>query len=342
MYPDRDLITVSHGFIADWLVSLRACAGADNVSEMLSRASLPEAMAHDAETGKMRITLEQIVSLYQLAAPETGDEMMGLWSRKIRAGALKHLCTTLKDASSLPAVLYRFATFWNLLLDDYQFDLRQDDEVLRLVLQAQGEQPIQRFGHMLILKLAHGLLSWAAGYEVPVETVAFAFGKPSFADDYQVVFPTTVDFDVPHSLIGFRQQELGLPVHRNDAELSEFLQRAPRDWIFTGYHEHSMTLQIRDQLSKARYMAVTLDEIATGLGLGPRTLTRRLEQDGTSFRAIKDALRRDMAIRDLNEGAATIEDISQNLGFSSAANFHRAFRRWTGTTPGVFRKSLKH
>jgi phage gp29-like protein len=60
--------------------------------------------------------------------------------------------------------------------------------------------------------------------------------------------------------------------------------------------------------------------------------------EATSFQSIKDGLRRDIAIRDLTQSVKSIEAISQDIGFASAANFHRAFKRWTDVTPGTYRK----
>jgi AraC-like DNA-binding protein len=74
------------------------------------------------------------------------------------------------------------------------------------------------------------------------------------------------------------------------------------------------------------------------MNMTPRTLIRRLEADGTSFQAIKDALRRDMAIRDLQAGRKSVEAIALDVGFSSSANFYKAFQRWTGSTPGSYRR----
>ena len=70
----------------------------------------------------------------------------------------------------------------------------------------------------------------------------------------------------------------------------------------------------------------------------PRTLIRKLDADGTSFQTIKDGLRRDIAIRRLQTGDASIEAIAQDVGFASAASFHKAFHRWTGATPSAYRR----
>lgn len=328
-----NLSTVSRQFVEDWIVALRGLCTDRELSSLLQRAGIPV----DQAQPNGRVTLDQIVNLYQLAAVETGDEMMGLWSRPIRPRALQHLLTSVREAKSLPSALYRFSTFWNLLLDDFQMDLTQTDSDLTLKLVPVGTAPIQRFGHMLILKLAHGLMSWMAGSEVSVDRVCFAFERPEFDQDYMVIFPAPVSFDSAATSISFDPKALGPVQLRRTADLDQFLQNAPRDWIFTSSREHTQSVKIRTYLSQSGWGAANLHEAARAMNMTSRTLIRRLAADGTSFQDIKDGLRRDIAIRDLQAGHKSIEAIAQDVGFSSAANFHRAFLRWTGGTPSSYR-----
>ena len=69
----------------------------------------------------------------------------------------------------------------------------------------------------------------------------------------------------------------------------------------------------------------------------PSTLRRRLEREGSSFQVIKDDLRRDMAIDLLCNSTRSVDDIGFALGFSEHSAFYRAFRRWTGASPGEYR-----
>jgi AraC-like DNA-binding protein len=301
---------------------------------LLKRADL----IADQVPSQGRVTLDQIVCLYQLAAVETGDEMMGLWSRPVRPRALQHLLTSVREATSLASALFRFSTFWNLLLDDYQFELAETEAELTLRLMPEGDQTAQRFGHMLILKLAHGLLSWLARHEVPVEGVSFAFERPAFEQDYAVIFPTTVRFGAPASSISFSTDLLGPVQARSSADLDRFLENAPRDWIFTRSQQHTQSLRIRTYLSQTEWGSANLTKAASAMHMTPRTLIRKLEADGTTFQAIKDALRRDIAIRHLQTGQHSVEAIAHEVGFSSAANFHKAFQRWTGNTPSSYRR----
>lgn len=328
------LTTVSAGFIQDWLDALGSRCAPQALASLLKRAGLQAAPMAPTQ----RVTLEEIATLYQLAAPETDDEMMGLWSRPIRPRALQHLLTVQREASTLGSALFRFSTFWNLLLDDFRLDLRSSPETIELSLIPRApDTPPQRFGHMLILKLAHGLLSWLSGVETPVKEVRFAFARPEFAADYAVVFPCPVRFDAGHTSILFDPRRFGRPITRSPSEASVFLQRAPRDWIFTGSRAHTHSLRVRAFLYGAQWQACQLPEAALALGMTPRTLNRRLKDEGTSFQEIKDALRRDIAIRALQQGTESIEQIAFDTGFSAAANFHRAFRQWTNRTPGSYR-----
>lgn len=328
------IATVSSQFIQDWLEGLRAICTEDHYRQLLDRADVP--LGPEAAQG--RVTLDQIVRLYQLAAVETGDEMIGLWSRPIRPRALQHLLTSVRESTSLASALYRFSTFWNLLLDDHQFALTDTADTRALCLIAQTQAPAQRFGHMLILKLAHGILSLLARREVPLKAVDFAFDRPPFEQDYALIFPAPVRFSAPATALHFHTGDLGPVQIRSTRDLGRFLENAPRDWIFTQSQEHTQSLRVRAYLAQVSWDAAHLEAAAAALHMTPRTLIRRLEADGTSFQAIKDGLRRDIAIRRLQVGTASIEAIAQDVGFSSAASFHKAFHRWTGATPSAYRR----
>ncbi|GGX68086.1 AraC family transcriptional regulator [Tateyamaria omphalii] len=328
------LSTVSYQFVSDWLDALRQLCSDAQLASLLERSHLSISPGYTND----RITLDQIVSLYQLAAVETGDEMMGLWSRPVRPRALQHLLTSVREATTLSSALYRFSTFWNLLLDDYEMHLAETDDVLTLALHPRGDAKVQRFGHMLILKLAHGLVSWMAGHEVPVKHVGFAFARPEFDQDYAIIFPAQVSFAMPVTSLTFDTEKIGRVQVRDRADLDDFLQNAPRDWIFTRSREHTQSLRVRTYLSRTGWDKASLANAADAMNMTPRTLIRRLEADGTSFQSIKDGLRRDIAIRSLRAGQKSIEEIAQDVGFSSAANFHRAFQRWTGNTPRSYRR----
>ncbi len=68
------------------------------------------------------------------------------------------------------------------------------------------------------------------------------------------------------------------------------------------------------------------------------TLQRRLANEGTSFQSLKDELRRDTAIVRLNTSTVSLAALAFELGFADSAAFQRAFKGWTGSAPGTYRR----
>jgi AraC-like DNA-binding protein len=99
-----------------------------------------------------------------------------------------------------------------------------------------------------------------------------------------------------------------------------------------------MVIRIRDLLRAGLPDTLSLDDIADRLHLSPRTIHRRLEEEGSSFRGIKDALRRDMALARLSKTRDSIAQVAADLGYADTSAFYRAFVEWTGMAPVHYRR----
>lgn len=139
-------------------------------------------------------------------------------------------------------------------------------------------------------------------------------------------------------------RRLSAPVVQDEATLGALLRRAPAALL--SRHDYGTTVaeQVRRVLvpslragGPARLPEAA--DVAARLAVSASTLRRRLRQEGTSFQELKDAVRQDAAIEGLVGGREPIAAVAARLGFSEDTAFHRAFRRWTGTTPGAFRSA---
>jgi AraC-like DNA-binding protein len=294
---------------------------------------------HLLDAPEARVTYDQFVRLYQQVALGTGDEVMGQFSRRIRSGTLKFLCSSLLDARSLTNAMYRFTRFWNLLLDDYHLECQE--QVGKLVISLEPRDATacaQRFGHELMMKLAHGIASWLVGQEIPLHSVMFSFARPVYAAEYMHMFPAPISFEQPFTALRFDAQWGELKFRRSKTELLPFLQAAPRYWLFTTLKERLIAQQVRQYLLANLKHDDQIQGAAQALLLSTRTLTRRLKQEDTNYQAVKDGLRRDIAVQQLIHTDLTITQIASGLGFDSTTVFHRAFRGWTGSTPRAYRR----
>ena len=138
---------------------------------------------------------------------------------------------------------------------------------------------------------------------------------------------------------------MGLPLRRRDPALRRWLERQAADILARLPADGDVRDEVRSALS-SQFTAgdMRIDVVARRLATTPRTLQRRLSRAGTSFGAMCDDARREAAQTYLADTTLSIAEVTYLLGYSEPTAFHRAFRRWHGTTPDAFRRmaSAKH
>ena len=186
----------------------------------------------------------------------------------------------------------------------------------------------------------HGLASWLIERRIPLERVQFAYPEPSHISEYDALFFSPImRFDQQRTEITFAADYLDLPIRQTEASLDEFLKTAPAQLLVKFKNSSSLTSRIREVLkTHIGEEMPTLNDVASRLYLSPQTLRRRLATEGKSYQTVKDNLRRDAAIHLLLRPELTLEDVAQQVGFSETSTFHRAFKKWTGVTPGLYRQ----
>ena len=174
---------------------------------------------------------------------------------------------------------------------------------------------------------------------------------PSFAPrEITLAYPRAADFTLTEEMVGcrlrFEQAENQIIFNRkwlnSAANLGNRTTYAAVvslcDELLTDIaHRAGKAGKVREGLLLDIASRPSFASIARALGTTTRTLRRQLEHQGTSFRELTDELRAQIALRYLRETVMTNEDIAVALGFSDAANFRHAFRRWTSKTPSHFR-----
>jgi AraC-like DNA-binding protein len=174
--------------------------------------------------------------------------------------------------------------------------------------------------------------------------VCFLHPAPADREPYAQAFPAQrVQFSAPY--LGFVLPEAWLtePLAQADQDLHTVLRKSAELLLSNLPHVESITERVRALLIVELASGhAGISQIARQLGMSQRTLGRRLASEGTKFSELLDMLRRSLATRYLRERATAIADIAQLTGFAQTNAFHRAFRRWTGTTPGEYRRDRTH
>ncbi|WP_406733776.1 helix-turn-helix transcriptional regulator [Vibrio scophthalmi] len=130
----------------------------------------------------------------------------------------------------------------------------------------------------------------------------------------------------------FNPQLVDRAHRRYDPELHEHL-KVLAEQQSTQSREHSIICKVNDVFKRKEVVDITLDSIAQELHMSGRTLNRKLQQEGVSFRRLYDKYRLEQSLNLLNQANVNITQVALELGFSDSSAFTRAFKRWTGETP---------
>ncbi|MET0341687.1 MAG: AraC family transcriptional regulator [Polyangiales bacterium] len=172
----------------------------------------------------------------------------------------------------------------------------------------------------------------------PMQGMAeLAYDEPAYFLGFAHLWPGPVRFGRPRSCLQFPASVLDEALQMADEVAArQALAECERE-LSTLQATSSLLAGVRQQLGANDRGFPTLTELARARHVSPRTLKRRLAEQNTSYQHLLDELRRDRALKLLDVRGNTIEEIAALLGYSDAANFNRAFRRWMGVSPSQWR-----
>jgi AraC-like DNA-binding protein len=333
--------TVAAPFVTGMLAGL-VRSGRDP-RPLLEAAGIPMESLGDPAT---RVPVECYADLYNRVNRALGDEAFGLFSTPMRVGSFELLCRAVASAPNLGEALARLGRYLRVLLPDVAVGtLRHADAaVLRIeecrVLGLRADDPGRIFAFEWLLRLIHGLSCWLVGRPITLDRIDFPYPRPSHAGDYALIYTEHVGFGARTLEARFDATLLHLPIRRDETEIGRFLIGAPGKITTLYRRDRDTVLRVRELLRDSLPRNLDLDEVALALHLSPRTLHRRLADEGTNFRTVKNALRRDLALARLAKTNDAVGKIAAELGYADTSAFFRTFTVWTGMAPSEYRSGL--
>jgi AraC-like DNA-binding protein len=177
-----------------------------------------------------------------------------------------------------------------------------------------------------------------AGKPAILRSIELPFPAPDYIEVYREVFDCPVKFDAKRTQIFFDCGVLSTTLPNSDPLTFEACERICEQIMQQFEREKSVTNRIRQFLITRWPELPSMESIARNLGYDVRTLRRHLLDEGSSFRDVKDSVRKNIALEYLQQTQMSIDEIALAVGFSDSATFRRAFRRWTGNYPRFYRQ----
>lgn len=287
---------------------------------------------------KARVPAVAFSRLWTALAELMDDEFFGLDSHAMRRGSYALMCQAALHADNLEHALRRMLNFLRSVLDDIHGELRCEGEHALIILHDDGRtRRLFAYGTWFIL--VHGFACWLARRRIPLIEMRFRAAAPIDDSDYRMRFCEAVTFSAEETLIRFDRKFLDPKLSETERSLRVFLRNAPSNILVKYRNEASTTAVVRRQLrNHSPDDWPDLETLARLLNLSAATLQRRLLAEGANYRQLKDELRRDIAIELFSNSSLTVAEVAARTGFQETSAFHRAFRKWTGASPGMYRQ----
>ena len=244
-------------------------------------------------------------------------------------GIVEYVC---RSAPTLGEALRQWVRYLNLLDDAVTVGLVVEGDRALLRVERESEAPAPA-SHELCWALVARHARELATRPFRVIAVELAHRAPADVAPFRAWFDAPVVFDAATTQLVLPASALDAALVSADPALLAILTRAADELVKQRPTDSLLTAQVVRALGEAlRSDDAGVDAIAKRLGLTGRSLQRRLEDEGTTFKQVREDVRRELAQRYLDDGLA-IAEISFLLGFSEPSAFFRAFKRWTGQTP---------
>lgn len=313
-------------------------AGLD-VAPILAKSGIPRSLLEDR---RARITPEQCAALIRNVSLALDDELMGLAAQPRRCGTFAMMCIAAVHTPDLAAMIRRASRFYRMFDDGPHVYLVTSGDSARVELGLDGLDDPDHLLTEACLTVWHRFSGWMLGRRIHLQGVEFPYPRPSHHDYYDQIFGCPLHFDAPRAAVTFDSNVLSAPIAQDEDSLMPFLRNSPADMLMK--RDYGTTTADQTRRIMQRHSGETMPTpaaIAARLAMSPQTLRRRLADLGTSTTEIRDEIYRDRAIAALVRGE-TAEAIAEQLGFSAPSAFHRAFKRWTGSTPAAYRDGYHH
>ena len=293
-----------------------------------------------------RLSIPRYMRLGHAAIQLTGDAALGLEMGRLRkAGHLGLVGIAATQAPTVREAARTLIRFERLYASNYRGTSEFHEDAEGAWLRFYSISPYNQYNRFVVdTVLASWLtqLSSVAACPLQASTVQIEFDRPDYAARHDTLFGLPVQFGCEHNQLRLDKATLAL---RNP-------EHCPGAWqqllalCETALEQRTRTISLRERVAQMLAQMLKgqepdLQQIAQRLQLPAWTLRRRLAEEGSSYRTLLNDTRRDLAMAYIRDTELAFGEIAWLLGFSSAEAFQRAFKRWSGQTPGDFRRTQR-
>lgn len=268
------------------------------------------------------------------------DEFCGLTATPCPVGTFTEMCERAVSAWSIGEALQLAFELYAERTRDVRFELRRRGEIatVNMVVECR-DAARQDFLYEWWFLIWRHLASWLGTEDVPVVAVDLPHAPCGDAEEYAEALNGVCRFRQPNARLLLPELHLKRPVLREAAEVAAFL--APRGEIaLASGSERLFRTSLKQLLSRqlaATQTLLSIEDAAAHYHMSSQTLRRRLQAEWTSYRIVKEEVRREAALRWLEHEGVSVGEASYRAGYAEPNGLTRALKAWAGISPSGYR-----
>lgn len=314
-------------------------AGARGIetADLLEEAGLTLESLEDPDA---RIPGPTVLALWNALRERTADPALQLTApTALRFGEYRLIDYLVAASATVGDAMLRFVRFFALIADAVTLWIERDEDGYAVNLAMAGGGPVPPVYVDYVFAALVGRIRMRIRPDLQVLRVELRQPEPPVSACYAEVFCAPVQFGATADRLFFSNAEWESPTVTADAALAEVLEEHAR--ILAGRIPPAAAgfrAEVQNTIASVLPDGGSAEDVANALHVSVRTLQRKLIATGTTFSELFDAVRGKLAEEYLADPAVSIAEVAFLLGFSEQSSFNRAFRRWTGETPGRWRR----
>lgn len=309
---------------------------------LFENSDLTDAMLTSPE---MRVSYFQYGVLCSNALRLTGNPLLGLHvGRNTGIAQMGVLGFLLQNSPTIGAALDALIRFSRAVIPAFRLTLeRNGREASLLFEEVIPLAPFQRFAYEVLLAAIERQTRTLHGEKpLPMKSIELPFPEPEYSAEYRKFFyEVPYIFDRPIAKANFDAELLDYPIAFADPATAKLAEHFCLQLLQVDPSQEGLVAQMKRLLASETGAPPSLSEIARTLQTSTRTLRRELSSMRTSYKQLVDESRRARAEAWIATNSMPIERLASGLGFSTVGSFRRAFKRWTGKTPGAEREARR-
>lgn len=246
-----------------------------------------------------------------------------------------------RTCSRAGEIFERCERYFKLLSNTYLFKVEKNDSISRVYLNRDAHRRGVELSNEATMSAVVVVLQAMTEKNITPVEVSFKHSPPQINDDYLKAFGCPIFFNRQHNYIAYRTEDLNMRTAKADESINKFLvERVEEETKGIKLSTSKIVNDVENLIKDALPSGIPgVDQIGQLMGLSRRTLTRRLSENGLTFRDLIKKTQEEVSRDLLKNSTRSIAEIAFETGFSEQSAFSRAFKNWTNISPAEYRKN---